>query len=436
MRQIMTFCLLLVLILHVPTYVASQSKDMTYDERKQVNSALDQISKDVLRYYYDPKLHGVDWDTKVQQAREKIKEEKSLNLAMAHVAAVLDSLNDSHTFLIPPRRPYILDHGWAVQMIGDKCYVTRVRPGGDADKHGVKPGDQLIAINGYRVGRDNLWKIEYAFNILRPQPQLTVTLRNTQGEDHKVLLEAEFRNNKYMGNPYEMGEWYEEYYSIADSRIRTVEYGSDLLIVKMPSFLFDENAANKVTSMVRKHKSVILDVRENPGGNVAMLSAMVGDLFDHDVKISDRVARDNTKPIVAKTHHHNYDGKVIVVIDSKSASASELLARVMQLEKRGSVVGDRSSGNAMEAKLYSYIVGTMYGSTAYGASITDASLIMSDGRSLEHEGVTPDEVLLPNPADLANGRDPVLSHAAELAGVKLSPDEAGKLFPYDWPKEH
>jgi C-terminal processing protease CtpA/Prc len=140
--------------------------------------------------------------------------------------------------------------------------------------------------------------------------------------------------------------------------------------------------------------------------------------------------------LVAKTHHHNYDGKVIVVIDSRSASASELLARVMQLEKRGSVVGDRSSGNVMEAKLYSYIVGTMEGSTAYGASITDASLIMSDGRSLEHEGVTPDEVLLPNSADLANGRDPVLSHAAELAGVKLSPDEAGKLFPYDWPKEH
>jgi hypothetical protein len=36
---------------------------------------------------YDPKLHGVDWDAKVQQAHEKIKQEKSLNMAMAHVAA-------------------------------------------------------------------------------------------------------------------------------------------------------------------------------------------------------------------------------------------------------------------------------------------------------------------------------------------------------------
>jgi hypothetical protein len=49
--------------------------------------------------------------------------------------------------------------------------------------------------------------------------------------------------------------------------------------------------------------------------------------------------------------------------------------------------------------------------------------------------VTPDEVALPTGADLANGRDPVLSSAAELLGVKISPADAGKLFPYDWPAE-
>jgi len=44
----------------------------------------------------------------------------------------------------------------------------------------------------------------------------------------------------------------------------------------------------------------------------------------------------------------------------------------------------------------------------------------------------PYEVMLPTGADLAAGRDPVLAHAADLAGVKLDPVAAGKLFPFEW----
>jgi C-terminal processing protease CtpA/Prc len=70
----------------------------------------------------------------------------------------------------------------------------------------------------------------------------------------------------------------------------------------------------------------------------------------------------------------------------------------------------------------------------WGVSITDADLIMADGKSLEKTGVNPDENLLPSAADLAAKRDPVLARAADLVSVKLDAAKAGSLFPIEWRK--
>ena len=68
----------------------------------------------------------------------------------------------------------------------------------------------------------------------------------------------------------------------------------------------------------------------------------------------------------------------------------------------------------------------------YGLSVTTADMIMTDGKSLERAGVTPDELLLPSQADLAAGRDPVLARAITLLGGVMDPVAAGRFFPIEW----
>jgi carboxyl-terminal processing protease len=207
---------------------------------------------------------------------------------------------------------------------------------------------------------------------------------------------------------------------------------NDAVIWKMPTFVLSDAEVDHLFDAVRKHKTQILDLRGNPGGTVATLDRMLGIVFDHDVKIADRVGRKDLKPEVAKTvGGHAFAGQVIVIVDSASASAAELFARVIQLEHRGLVLGDRSSGSVMEAQIYPFAHG-LGTEIYYGFSITEADLIMKDGKSLERLGVSPDEIVLPTPKDLAAGRDPVLARAADVAGVKLDPEAAGKLFPFEW----
>ena len=414
---------------------------ITSMERERAQGMLHEIAGDVKKHYYDPKFHGLDWDAKVREAKQKIDQSETSNRALSEIAALLDSLNDSHAYFVPPQHAYRHDYGWKAQLIGGRCYVVRVRPGSDAEAKGLKPGDEILTLNGFSTNKDNLWRMEYVFNMLRPQNSLHLNLRDPSGKERTIETVTRFKDRKRIadltggGGGNDIWELLrEEEMEEHAGRARMTEFGDELTILKFPGFYFNESEIDTMIDKARKHKAFIIDLRENPGGSVETLKDLVAGVFDREVKMWDRVGREEHKPMVAKARGHHFEGKLIVLIDSRSASAAELFARVIQLEKRGVVVGDTSSGSVMEAKHYNYQSG-MDTVVFYAASITDADLIMTDGKSLEHVGVTPDEVVLPTAPDLASGRDPALARAAELAGVKLSPEAAGKLFPYEWPPQ-
>lgn len=429
----------LFLVFSVPSgHVRAQEKVQGRD-RERAQEMLRRIKDELKKNYYDPKFRGMDLDARFKTADEKIKTAASLGQMFGIIAQVLIELDDSHTLFVPPSRSYTTDYGWTMQIIGDRCYVSSVDKGSDAEAKGVKPGDEVLEAGGYAIDRSNLWKFQYLYNLLRPQQFIHVVLRSPNAEPRELDLLAKQKDGRKMINLTNYNEWMDivrRSEREADlGRDRWASFGDQLIIWKMNEFDLTDTQVDDAMEKTRKHKALILDLRGNGGGWVTTVQRLVGNLIDRDVKIGDSVSRKETKPFLAKTRGDKaFKGKLIMLVDSRSASASEVLSRTMQLEKRGVVIGDRTAGAVMTSRFFADEIGLDV-VVFYGASITVSDLIMSDGQSLEHRGVTPDDIRLPTAEDLAAGRDTVLSYAASLAGVKVDPVEAGKLFPIVRPKK-
>jgi carboxyl-terminal processing protease len=419
-----------ILILPLAYELGHAQQQITSRDREYVEDMLLQVHSVLKRNYYDKLFHGIDIDARYQTCREQIKNAKTVAAAYSMIEAYLAGLNDSHTVFIPPPSSKRVTYGFRFQMVGDKCYITNVRPGTDAAQK-LHPGDQVSTLDGYTFDRTNLWRLEYYLYRLPPRGTTEFTLRDVSGRVRQESVAAEFqqgslfKDNSVGRRRLEM----EERQHIL--RSRSAEEG-DVFFWRLPAFSGDEGAISHMFAQARKRKALVLDLRGNRGGFEDDLMFTLGYLFDHDVKIGTKIMRNGEKELVAKSEGHAvFTGQLIVLVDSRSSSAAEILARTVQIEHRAIVIGDQSAGSVMGAKLYPLKegVGLVF---PYAVEITEADLVMTDGKSLERLGVAPDVILLPAAADLAEGRDPVLARAAELVGVKLDETLAGKMFPFEW----
>jgi C-terminal processing protease CtpA/Prc len=406
-------------------------------ERERGRVILRTIKDDLKKNYYDTGYHGMDVEARFSAADAKMKEAASVGQIFGIIAQALIDLNDSHTFFLPPGRANRTEYGWQMQAFGDKVFVSAVKPGSDAEKKGLKTGDQILSVGGYEPTREELWKLVYMFYTLRPQPGLRILLRSPDGQQRQLDVMAKVKQGKLVKDL--TGQDINDLIREAEdedrlNRQRFVEASDKLLIWKMPDFAIEGGEVDVMMGKARKREALILDLRGNPGGYVKTLEWFAGYFFDKEIKIADLKGRKEMKPQKSKPHgDRQFKGKLVVLVDSKSGSAAEIFARVIQLEKRGAVIGDRTAGAVMQSRTFDHQIG-MDTVVFFGASVTNADVIMSDGKSLEGVGVTPDELLLPTAADLAAKRDPVLARAASMVGFELPHDKAGAMFPIEWRK--
>jgi C-terminal processing protease CtpA/Prc len=410
----------------LPNASAPREFDLWRDVLRRVKSELKQD-------YYDPNFHGMDVEARFREAEEKMKSAESEAHLAGIVAQVLLDLNDTHTFFVPPFNLKRFRYGWRIQPVGADCYVGAVRPGSDAEDQGLRVGDKVLSIDGRPLDRTKVWLAYYYYYTLQPQPGMELLVEKLDKKQEEIIVRATGVSESRVFSSRHFLDF--EIHAEAEDRLRRHRFhepNDEVLIWKMPRFDLDDGELADKFGKVKNRKALILDLRGNEGGHVSSLERFAGYFFDSNIKIAERRGRKEIQPHFARSQKDKvFKGQLVVLIDGLSSSAAEIFARVVQLEKRGLVIGDRSFGSVRQSRYFRRVEGAVE-AVGFGVSVTNADVIMSDGKSLENVGVTPDELILPTAQDMRGGLDPVLAHAASLVGVKLDPKKAGELFPVEW----
>ncbi len=400
-------------------------------ERQSMKTILNTLKGQIKDKYYDPEYHGINLDVRFEQASARLDEVDTTSQALTVIAQVLLDFNDSHLFFQPPLTNLDVIYGYRTRIEGDKCFVTTVQPKSDADKKGLKQGDQITSIQGFRPNRRDMWKIDYLFRTLSRQATLNLQiLRPGAEKPQTITFDAKVKKRSVVITE-------DNFYKLFDTVGETpldwnlfVEFGK-IVYWKLPSFGIDPTNVDTLMSKTKGAESLIIDLRDNGGGAVKTLERLSGYMFDEDFVIATPKGREEFDLMESKSEGSNvFKGKLIVLINNGSGSASEIFARTVQLKKRGQIIGDVSAGAVMMSKSYTSTLGN--DSIIYGASITAADVIMPDGKTIEHVGVTPDTIVLLTGEDIAKSRDPVISEAVKQLGGDVSADEVGGWFEYEW----
>ena len=405
------------------------------NDRSKYEDIIKVIKNEIEKKYFDPKFRGVNLEEKSALAIDLIKQANSEGEMMRIVANFLLEFDDFHLFYIPPMRVSDTDYGWEVAMVGDKCFVTEVSPGSDAEAQGLKVGDEIYSVEGFIPTSESLWKISYFYRVLIPHPSLNVIVIKPNGKKFQYVLKAKITRGKSVYgtgvDDWKQFEWRVEKLVMQQRNHRIIKAADNIMIWKMPFFNLPATKVDDIFGKMKNDQVLIFDLRGNGGGRVDMLLRVMGNIFSEDITVGKRASRKKSEDLIAKSRGKNsFTGKIAVLIDNDSASASEILAKVIQVEKRGIVLGDVSAGKVMESQIEGHKDSVGYISP-YALSMTVADLIMKDGKSLEKNGVTPDEKILPTALDLVGKCDPVLSRAIEILGYKMTSEEAGRILEKD-----
>jgi carboxyl-terminal processing protease len=213
----------------------------------------------------------------------------------------------------------------------NKVYISNVFEGFPAQKADVRPGDQLIKINDITLDGKN-------------SDQVSQLLKGSKGATVKLLLKrgTEAAVEKNIARD-EIKQPNVSYFGMVDGNMG---------YIKLDRFL--ENSAQEVTDAlvaVKKNNpnGIILDLRSNGGGILQEAVKIVNLFVQRDIEVVSQKGKVKEKNYTYRTQATPLaaDLPLVILVNSRSASASEIVAGAIQDLDRGVVIGQRSYGKGL-----------------------------------------------------------------------------------------
>jgi carboxyl-terminal processing protease len=293
--------------------------------------------------------------------------------------------------------------GLDVNLEGGKVTVVTPLEGAPAERAGILPGDIVVAVNEIPVDAND---VGASFSRMRGEPGTAVT--------HDVLRPGNDTPLRFAMMRSEV-------------HVRTVqsEYlGNGLAYVRLSSFAEStaadlEQAAHDLTAAAERDEllGMVLDLRSNPGG-LLDAAVRVADAFLADGVIVSGTGRIRQAQFeqIAVVGDALENVPMVVLVNSASASASEIVAGALQDHGRARIIGEKTYGKGSVQTVMPLGEGS-------AIKLTTSRYLTPSGRSINGSGIDPDIVVHSDDQHRqyrgANGRVPLRDDVQLLEAIRL-----------------
>ncbi len=274
-----------------------------------------------------------------------VEETNPATLMKVGIDAMLDHL-DPYTEYVPESEveSYKLKYvstqyggiGAATLTINGKLFVNEVSEGYPSHKNDIRPGDEIIKINDIELAGKERSEISQLLRGPKGTPVKVTLLRGGKSIDKSIMRDEIKQPNV-------------TYSTMLDDKVA---------YIKLDKFL--ENAAKEVKDALdpmlkQKTTALVLDLRGNGGGILQEAVKILNFFIDKGVLVVTQKGRNSAKTISYTTPNSAIAPNlpIAVLIDGRSASASEIIAGAIQDLDRGIVVGQRSYGKGLVQQTFS-----------------------------------------------------------------------------------